>query len=72
VFAKDVAAGLKQALAADPWQELDIFASPPFLGELLAHLSPDVADTLRRTHPLDLTTLSPKDIQKRWTQEFRI
>jgi len=71
-FARDVAAGLQQALISDRWHTLEVFASNPFLGELLAHLSPAVAQTLRRTHPLDLTALSPLEIQKRWNKEFRI
>jgi protein required for attachment to host cells len=71
-FARDVAAGLQQALISDRWHTLEVFASNPFLGELLAHLSPAVAQTLRRTHPLDLTALSPQEIQKRWNKEFRI
>ena len=71
-FARDVAAGLQQALISDRWHTLEVFASNPFLGELLAHLSPAVAQTLRRSHPLDLTALSPLEIQQRWNNEFRI
>jgi protein required for attachment to host cells len=71
-FARDVAAGLQQALISDRWHTLEVFASNPFLGELLAHLSPAVAQTLRRSHPLDLTALSPQEIQQRWNKEFRI
>jgi hypothetical protein len=67
-----VAAGLQQALVSDRWHTLEVFASNPFLGELLAQMSPAVAQTLRRTHPLDLTALSPMDLQKRWNKEFRI
>ena len=41
-FARDVAKGLKQALTVEKWHALEIFASNPFLGELLAQLNPDV------------------------------
>jgi protein required for attachment to host cells len=71
-FARDLAQGLKHALATDPWHELEIFASNPFLGELLAHLSPDVQKTVRATHALDLTALPARDIEERWRKEFKV
>jgi protein required for attachment to host cells len=71
-FARDVADGLKHALATDKWHELEIFASNPFLGELLAHLSPDVQKIVCNTHSLDLTSLSPQEIETRWRKEFRV
>lgn len=71
-FARDLAESLKRALTTDPWHELEIFASNPFMGELLAHLSPDVQRTVRTTHSLDLTALTAHDIEKRWREEFRV
>lgn len=71
-FARDVAEGLKTALQTDKWHELEIFASNPFLGELLGQLSPDVQKTVRITHSLDLTSLTAHEIEKRWRQEFRV
>lgn len=71
-FARDLADGLKQALAMDKWDDLDIFASPPFLGALMAQLAPEVKSTVRHTHPLDLTALSAQQIEKRWHQAFKV
>lgn len=71
-FARDLAEGLKQALSTDKWHSLEIFASDPFLGALMAHIGPEVKKTLRTTHALDLTSLSADDIEKRWNKEFRI
>ena len=71
-FACDVAEGLKHAWVMNAWETLEIFASPPFLGELLAQLSPDVKKTVRRTHSLDLTALSAHELERRWQQEFKI
>jgi hypothetical protein len=63
---------LKQALATDKWEELEIFASDPFLGELLAQLSPDVKASLRATHALDWTTLSAHEIEERRRKVLKI
>jgi hypothetical protein len=71
-FSRDVAHGLKNALGTDPWHGLEIFASNPFLGELLAHLSPDVQRTVRATHALDLTALPAREIEERWRKEFKV
>jgi len=71
-FAHDLAADLKQALATDKWEELEIFASDPFLGELLAQLSPDVKASLRATHALDWTTLSAHEIEERRRKVLKI
>ncbi len=71
-FARDVAKGLKQALTVEKWHALEIFASNPFLGELLAHLSPDVQKIVHGTHPLDLTSLTAQELEIRWRQEFRV
>lgn len=69
-FAQDVAQGLQLALDTDKWQTLEIFASNPFLGELLAHLSPAVRASLHATHPLDLTALPASVIEHRCRQAF--
>lgn len=71
-FSRDVAHGLRNALAIDPWHELEIFASNPFLGELLAHLTPDVQKTVHATHALDLTALTAQAIEERWRTEFKV
>ena len=71
-FARDVAEGLQRALANDPWHTLEVFASNPFLGELLGHLSPEVRKSLRASHPLDLTALTASAIEERWRQTFRL
>lgn len=71
-FARDVADGLKHALASEKWHELEIFASNPFMGELLAHLSPDVQKIVCNTHSLDLTSLTAQEIESRWRKEFRV
>jgi protein required for attachment to host cells len=71
-FARDLAHGLQHALVMDKWHGLEIFASAPFLGELLAHLSPEVKKTVRSTHTLDWTALSVQEIEKRWHQEFKV
>jgi hypothetical protein len=56
----------------DQWQALEIFASAPFLGELLAHLSPEVKKTVRTTHTLDWTALPVHEMEKRWNQAFKV
>jgi protein required for attachment to host cells len=71
-FAHDLAMDLENSLATDKWHAMEIFASNPFLGELLAHLSPDVKKIVRATHALDWTSLSVADIEKRWRKEFKI
>lgn len=71
-FARDLAKGLQHAWATEKWHELDIFASNPFIGELLGHLTSDVQKTVRSTHSLDLTALTAHDIEKRWREEFKI
>ena len=71
-FAHDLAIDLKQALATDKWEALEIFASDPFLGELLAQLSPDVKATVRATHALDWTTLSAHEIEERRRKAFKV
>lgn len=71
-FARDLAQGLKHAWVLDNWHELEIFASAPFLGELLAHLSPELKKTVRSTHTLDWTALSVQEIEKRWLDEFKV
>ncbi|WP_448442924.1 host attachment protein [Limnohabitans sp.] len=71
-FARELADGLKHALATYKWHSLEIFASAAFLGDLLAQLEPDVQKIVHRTHPLDLTSLSVHDIEKRWNKEFRV
>jgi protein required for attachment to host cells len=69
-FAHDVAADLKRSLAIDKWEELEVFASDPFLGQLLAHLSPDVQKIVCTTHVLDWTSLPAHEIEKRWRNAF--
>ena len=72
VFAQAVAKDLEQAMVMDKWQELEIFASNPFLGELMAHLDGALKKTIRATHPLDLTSLSAQDIEARWRKDFMV
>jgi protein required for attachment to host cells len=72
VFAQAVAKDLEQAMVLDKWHELEIFASNPFLGELMAHLGSALKKTVRATHPLDLTALSAQEIEARWRKDFMV
>jgi protein required for attachment to host cells len=72
VFAQAVARDLTQSMATDKWHELEIFASNPFLGELMAHLGSALKKAVRATHPLDLTALSAQEIEARWRKDFMV
>ena len=70
-FAHDLALDLHEAWATEKWHALEIFASNPFLGELLAHLRPDIKNIVHATHPLDWTSLSAGEMEKRWRKKFK-
>jgi len=72
VFARELAQGLDQSMTLDQWQRLEIFASNPFLGELLAQLGSQVQKRVCAAHPLDWTALSPQEIEFRWKKDFMI
>ena len=71
-FAQDLAHWLREAVLAHRVTEIALFASNPFLGELLAHLDPAVQKVVSSHHPLDLTTLPVQELDQKIKTEFRL
>ncbi len=69
-FAQQIASQLKQGLDDHRYGGVVIYASNPFLGELLAHLNDGVRRLVTAHHPHDLTGLSPQQLQARVLNEL--
>lgn len=67
-FARRVAKFLEDGGADNRYKSVLLFASNPFLGELLAHLSPGVRQHVTASHALDLTALDPAALTVRVRQ----
>jgi len=64
-FADELAERLAQGLAEGRYDSLWLFASNPFLGELKARLSPQVARHVQLAHASDLTALPLDELAQR-------
>jgi protein required for attachment to host cells len=71
-FAHGLADWLREAVLSHRVTEIALFASNPFLGELLAQLDPGVQKIISVHHPIDLTTLSAQALEKKVRDEFRL
>lgn len=69
-FAQQIAQMLKTAVGAHQIGGLVVFASNPFLGELLGQLDDGSRKLLSASHPLDLTQLSQSELIQRMHGEF--
>ncbi|MFZ5486250.1 host attachment protein [Extensimonas perlucida] len=67
-FAHELADYLEQEAGAGRFQELAIFASNPFLGELKAALGDAARRRLSSTHDLDLTSYGLAELEQRVKQ----
>lgn len=71
-FAQQIAQVLKAAVGAHRVGRIAVFASHPFLGELLAHLDDEVRKRVSDHHALDLTGLGLQALAQRLHGEFRL
>lgn len=69
-FAQQIARVLKEGWDAHRYGALVVYASNPFLGELLAHLDAGVHKVLTASHSRDLTHLSPTQLQTKLQNEL--
>ena len=69
-FAQQLAHAVKTAVGANPTGGLVVFASNPFLGELLGQLDDASRKLLSASHPLDLTRLGQPELIQRLQGEF--
>ncbi len=71
-FAKTLAVYLHEAVLSHRVKALALFASNPFMGELMSHLDAAVQKTIVAKHVLDLTSLNVTELDKRLRSEFRL
>lgn len=71
-FAHELAHWLREAALAHRVTEIALFASNPFLGELLSQLDPAVQKIISSHHPLDLTALPVQELDRKVRAEFRL
>lgn len=71
-FARTLAQWLHDKLPTNPTVELVLFASDPFLGELIGQLDKQVHKKVRATHPVDLTALTTLELTEKLSQEFML
>lgn len=64
-FAAELADRLEQGLDSGEYDSLRLFASNPFLGQLMERLSPRVTQHVRMVHASDLTALSLEALEQR-------
>jgi len=64
-FAREVARFLQQGAGVNRYNGIVLFASNPFLGELLSQLDQGVRQLVTATHALDLTSFEPKELEQR-------
>ncbi|HNZ89833.1 MAG TPA: host attachment protein [Acidovorax sp.] len=69
-FAHQVAHAVKAAVSAGQIGSLVVFASNPFLGQLLGQLEDAAPKRVSASHPLDLTGLALPDLARRLHAEF--
>jgi protein required for attachment to host cells len=71
-FAKTLTVYLHEAVLSHRVNALALFASNPFMGELMSHLDAAVQKTIVAKHVLDLTSLNVTELDKRLRSEFRL
>jgi protein required for attachment to host cells len=71
-FAHELALWLREAVLAHRVHELVLFASDPFMGELLAQLDPGVQKIISLKHSLDLTSLPVHELERKVRVEFGV
>lgn len=71
-FAHQLALWLREAVLAHRVHDLVLFASDPFMGELLAQLDPGVQKIISLRHSLDLTSLPVHELEKKVRIEFGV
>lgn len=71
-FAKTLALYFHEAVLSHRFNALALFASNPFMGELMSHLDAPVQRTIVAKHMLDLTALNLTELDKRLRSEFRL
>lgn len=69
-FARRVAQGLNDARKNGSYDELVVVSSNPFLGELLAQLTPEARELLAVSYPIDVTALPRLELQN-WLRKRR-
>lgn len=72
VFAKQLADMLGAAVGEHRVGRIVVFASNPFLGELLAHLDDESRKRLADSHALDLTSLGMHELTQRLQSDFHL
>ncbi len=71
-FAKTLAKYFREAVLSHRVNALALFASNPFMGELMSHLDAAVQKTIVAKQGLDLTSLNVTELDKRLRSEFRL
>ena len=71
-FAQEISQWLKKAVDTHDIGALTIFASNPFLGELMAHGNALLQQRVCASHPLDLTSLTLPELDQRLHAEYRL
>jgi len=69
-FARQLANYLNEAVGAHRCEELVIFASNPFLGEVKSFLDEHARRALGRTMPIDLTSFAGPELSRRIEQHL--
>lgn len=71
-FAQQVSDLLRHHLNLNEIGRLVIFASNPFLGELLGHLDGETQKLLQASYPVDLTHLNLNELMQRFSAEYKL
>lgn len=69
-FAGEICQWLEHALHTHEVEQIALFSSNPFLGELVAHGQGSLHKHLRATHAVDLTGLPPDQLEHRLRQTY--
>ncbi|MCX7250885.1 MAG: host attachment protein [Burkholderiales bacterium] len=72
LFSREIASKLQEYVNANQLASFTLFASNPFLGELLAHLPDGVKRLVSSHHATDLTSLSSAELGDRLAREFHL
>lgn len=71
-FAQEISQWLQKAVDTHGIGAVTVFASNPFLGELMAHANALLQHHVCASHPLDLTNLSLAELDQRLHAEHRL
>ena len=72
IFAQQIADAVGAAVAEQRVGSIVVFASNPFLGELLAHLDSGSRQRVADSHALDLTSLGLQELMQRLHSDFQL